>query len=268
MNWLFKAGYPVPEVLILEQDRAPLGRPFLIMERIEGRELWPVLRGSRIADPWELLSSFSGLLVRLHGLEWRSFVPDLSLRHGEDPFYFVDRELTRSQSLLSPIPEFGLQPFMEWLEAFRNEVPCLEPSPVHGDYHPSNLLLRDDGSMVVIDWTQMEVSDPRFDLAWTLVVVGTQQDPQWSGFILREYERLRGTSVDHLAYFEVAACLKRLGYVLVALSKGPEALGMRAGATAQITQLMGPIIKVGSLLAKRTGIRVAEVETLLAEYAP
>ena len=268
MRWLFEAGYPVPKVLTLERDDSPFGQPFVIMERIDGPVLWTVLRGPRREDPWELLTTFCELLVRLHELEWRSFVPDASMRHVEDPFIFVDRELARLRSLLSPIPELGLQPFMEWLEAFRDEAPCIEPSPVHWDYHPSNLLLRDNGSMVVIDWTQMEVSDPRFDLAWTLVVVGTQQDPKWRDFILKEYERLRGASVDRLAYFEVAACLKRLGYVLVALSKGPEELGMRADAAAVITRLIGPIRRVGNLLAERTGIRTAEVDRVLAEYAP
>jgi len=88
------------------------------------------------------------------------------------------------------------------------------------------------GSAVVIDWTQAEISDARFDLAWTLVVVGTQQSTKWRDFILKEYERLRGTCVERLAYFEVAACIKRLGFVFVALSRGPEELGMRADAVA------------------------------------
>ncbi len=43
---------------------------------------------------------------------------------------------------------------------------------------------------------------------------------------------------------------------------------MRANAVAEITQLTGPTRKVGGPLAERTGIRVAEVDSLLAEYAP
>ena len=45
MRQLHRAGYPVPEVLVLERERSPFGKPFVIMERIEGRMLWPVMFG-------------------------------------------------------------------------------------------------------------------------------------------------------------------------------------------------------------------------------
>ena len=45
MRWLFETGYPAPEVLILERDDSPLGQPFVITGRIDGRVLWTVLRG-------------------------------------------------------------------------------------------------------------------------------------------------------------------------------------------------------------------------------
>ena len=40
---LHQAGYPIPEVSLLERDRSPFGKPFIIMERIEGETLWPLL---------------------------------------------------------------------------------------------------------------------------------------------------------------------------------------------------------------------------------
>lgn len=47
--------------------------------------------------------------------------------------------------------------------------------------------------------------------------------------ILQEYERLAGTKVKQLAFFEMFACLKRLYSVAVSLAHGPESLGMRPG---------------------------------------
>ena len=35
-------------------------------------------------------------------------------------------------------------------------VPCRHPALVHGDFHPNNILLREDGSAVVIDWAGLQ----------------------------------------------------------------------------------------------------------------
>lgn len=43
MRRLYEAGYPVPQVLLLERDHSPFGKPFVMMERIEGQELGSLL---------------------------------------------------------------------------------------------------------------------------------------------------------------------------------------------------------------------------------
>ena len=43
MKKLHEMGFPVPEVLVLELDRSYFGKPFVIMERINGRQMWPVI---------------------------------------------------------------------------------------------------------------------------------------------------------------------------------------------------------------------------------
>lgn len=41
----------------------------------------------------------------------------------------------------------------------------------HGDYHPFNLLVTDDGSATVLDWTGAILADPAFDLAFTTLLL-------------------------------------------------------------------------------------------------
>jgi len=276
MSQLHKAGYPVPQVLILERENSPFGKPFVIMERIEGQVLWPLLFGSPQEKQQELLTLFCNLFVQLHALEWRSFdyaqgraqdkpfVHNVARYDTGDPYTFVDRWLETYRSYLSTFPSPGFLAVIEWLEARRDQVPCLRPSLIHLDYHPDNVLLRDDGSAVVIDWTQLDISDSRFDLAWTLVLVSSLKGAKWRHRILQEYERLAGASAEQIAYFEVAACAKRLGSVVLSLSYGPEKLGMRPDAATMMRQQMGALKRVYDLLLERTGIRVAEVEELLA----
>jgi aminoglycoside phosphotransferase (APT) family kinase protein len=269
MRQLHRAGYPVPEVLALERERSPFGKPFVIMERIEGRMLWPVMFEPSVGKrrQGKLLTLFCELFVQLHALDWRPFVGrDEQARYG-NPYTFVDNWLDQFRGFLARSPVPGFTSVMAWLEERRGDVPCSRPAVVHLDYHPANVLLRDDGSAVVIDWTQVGVDDPRLDLAWTLLLICAYEGPGWRTPVLAEYERLAGFRVEGLAYFDVLACAKRLGSVVVSLLEGPERMGMRPEAVAMMRQQMGPLGRVYDLLVERTDIRVPEIEGLLAANA-
>lgn len=264
MRKLYEAGYPVPEVLTrAARVESPFGRPFVIMERIEGKLMWPVLSGASPEKQRELLGLFCELFVRLHGLDWTPFADEAARQEiAANPYLFIDRWLAMFRAYESRFSIVGFQPVLAWLEARRDQAVCERPAPIHWDFHPGNLLLRADGSAVVIDWTQLEVSDARFDLAWTLLLTGTHESMAWRNMILAEYERLRGTRVKQLEFFEVAACLKRLASVVISLTYGPEKLGMRPEAVPMMRQRLGAIKKVYGLLVERTGIKVAEAEAL------
>lgn len=275
MSQLYKAGYPVPQVLVLEHEDSPLGQPFVIMEKIEGQVMWPLLFGSSGERQQELLTLFCGLFVQLHTLQWRPFVyaqdrplvDDVSKYDTGDPYALVDHELVKWRLYHARFPQPGFLPILEWLEARRDQVPCLRPAPIHWDFHPGNVLLRDDDSAVVVDWTGLDISDLRFDLAWTLLLVSTYEAVEWRDLILQEYERLAGVEVEQLAYFDVAACARRLLSVVISLSEGPEKLGMRPAAAVMMKQQMGAIKRVYDLLLERTGIEVPEIDQLIASVA-
>jgi aminoglycoside phosphotransferase (APT) family kinase protein len=114
----------------------------------------------------------------------------------------------------------------------------------------------------VIDWTTLQVSDPRADLAWTLVLQKTHVGLELYNYVLREYERLAGARIEQLAWFETLACLWRLSDVVVVLSGGADELGMHAEAASMIKQNLGPIKLVYEMLLERINIRVTEVERL------
>jgi len=86
MSLLHGAGYPVPRVLVLERGDKPFDRPFVIMERIEGQMMWPLLFGAPEGRQQELLTLFCKLFVRLHALEWGSFAEILAGHAQDRPF--------------------------------------------------------------------------------------------------------------------------------------------------------------------------------------
>jgi len=265
MRQLYAAGYPVPRVLALERDASPFDKPFMIMERVAGEMLWSPLFRSPEPRQSELLALFCDLFVRLHRLDWRPFVDDPAAVERGGSYAFVDGWLAEARSILGQFDMPDAAAMLDWLEVRRDRVPCVQPAPVHLDYHPNNILLGRDGSAHVIDWTQIQVSDPRFDLAWTLMLVGAAEGWAWRDRILAEYECLAGAPIEELDWFEVAACGKRLFSVIVSFAAGPEALGMRPEAVELMRQQFGALRNVYQLFVTRTGLRLREVERLLAE---
>lgn len=265
MDRLNKAGYPVPTVFRLETDDSPLGQPFVIMEKIEGRILGDVLRESSREAAEKLLKLVCKLFVDLHKLDWRAHVPDFELHDLRHPYSFIDREFIYFGSELTRFSKIDFLPLLGWLESRRNRVPCSRASIIHGDYHPHNILLREDGSAVVIDWTQVNISDFRFDLGWTLCLLNEHGDKAARLAVLNEYERLTGGKVEQIEFFEVAACFKRLFAMAVSLSEGPEKIGMRPEAKEAMTRNMDTVQRIYDFQREKTSLRIPEVERIMAE---
>ena len=258
---LHAAGYPVPRVLVMAGGESPLGRPFVIMERILGEQMGALLSRSSSARRAELLALFGQLFVRLHRLDWRLFVPDPA--PYADRYLFVDRWLGMARGILEGSAYADLLPVVAWTEERRDRLPCARPAAVHQDLHPGNVLLRADGSAVVIDWTSVEVSDLRFDLAWTLMLADAYEGPAARAAMLREYERWAEAPVEEIACFEVCACARRLFDIASSLTEGAESRGMRREALAGMRQAR-PLQRVYAMLRERSGLRLARIEELLA----
>lgn len=254
---LRRVGYPVPEVYHLEPDAAPLGQPFIFMEKIEGQVLWPLLfdAPNRRARA-EMLSLFAALYVQLHRLDWRAFSPS----PAPHP---VTGLLDSWQAYLALLPGDDFAPHWDWLRAKSAAIRSPRPALIHFDFHPNNILVRPDGSPAVIDWTGALLADPRYDLAWTLLLAEAYQGPAWRGRILRAYEQAAGQVMLDLDFFEVAACLRRLFSILVSQQRGAESMGMRPGAEANMLQ-PEPIRRVYHRLLAHTGQPAPAVESLLA----
>ena len=266
MSVLHQAGYPVPLVLYQGGADSQFGKPYIVMERVVGKTLWSFMFRSETDHKEALLEQFCGLFVQLHAFDWWTVAGEIFLTAGDDPYHFVDRWLKRAEDYSL---RFGLSSFnanIEWLQARRDKVPCNRPALVHQDFHPNNILMREDGSAVVIDWSGFEIADFRYDLAWTMLLVGSYEDRVWRDRILKIYERLSGRPVEQTMFFDVAACLSRLANIVVALRGSAGELGMNPDAVALISQQMPAHKRVYDLLLERTGIPIAEVEQLFRQH--
>jgi len=264
MRALHQVGYPVPQVFILEEEASPFGKPFLIMERIDGQSMWRKISKASEEDKILYLEQFCRLFLQLHNLDWH-ILGNTQAVEGGGAYFFVDSYLDLTRFYLERFQLSGFLPVLDWLRIRRNRVPCDRPSLTHWDFHPENILLTSDDVAYVIDWTSIQVCDWRFDLAWTLLLMGSYEGDEVRQIILSEYERQAGAQIEELEFFDVYACIRRLGSVLISIRSGPEKLGMRPGSEEIMLRQLPALARVYQLMMERTGIAVPEIELLFNE---
>ncbi len=254
LSTLHRAGYPVPKVYGLGGEAQGFERPFIIMARIEGGDLSEGFPNSP-GDDLTPLQEFIRLFRQLHSLDWRPYFDHADqLDPPGEPYFHYDRELAFYARYLSKHEFSSLEPIMKWLEIQREKVPCERGSIIHRDFHADNILKDADGKCYVIDWTSAEVSDYRFDLAWTLTLSLAYGGEGRREMILAEYERQMGGSVPELAVFEVAAILRRMGLIMISLTAGTQALEIRPEAVEAMRQEKLPMTRLYARLCRLTGL--------------
>ncbi len=216
----WRAGIPVPDPLLLEEDEAVLERPFSLMAEVTGCEsaianlALPEYQSvsAQIAErKWTLLGELAAKDIADLGVTEFMEVPGHPARRELEYWADVIRQDALNQQ---PVAEATIR----WLT--RNlPAPSGQLSLVHGDYRSGNFLYNQAGEIpALLDWEMAHIGDPLEDLAWSL-------DPLWGwpdrnlagGLLPREeaialWEKASGFKVDRQAFrwWQVFASLKGL----------------------------------------------------------
>jgi aminoglycoside phosphotransferase (APT) family kinase protein len=211
-NAVADLGYPAPRVLLAMIDPAPLGAPFLLMERLPGI---PLIAAGLVGMDRALLDA----QLRLHALD-----PAPLARALGDAITF-EGYLAKLEGRIERGALSGLAAAMRWLHDHRPP-----PAPLaicHGDLHPQNILVEHGRVTGVLDWPNVLVADPAFDLAatWsilrfvpagltsmTAVLRGLARlgQPVLATRYRARYRWRRPIDGARLAYYEVAAAMRAL----------------------------------------------------------
>lgn len=264
MKRLHELGFPVPEVFILELDESYFNKPFVIMEKINGRDMGEVLSEASEEKKQELVTLFCGMFAKLHAMDWKEFgviQPDYEVG---DPYGFSAYMVSFAHGYINKFAVDEFVPIVDWLQNQGLNVPCMRPSVIHLDYHTHNILIRDDGEPFVIDWTNIGIADYRMDLAWTVLLQSTYGHDDSRRIIIDEYERIIGQKVEQFEYFEVMAALRRLISIVGSLSAGSDKLGMRPEAVESMKKNAIHIKNVYEVICDRTEIEIPKVERLIS----
>jgi aminoglycoside phosphotransferase (APT) family kinase protein len=158
-------GFPAPRVRAAGLDEL-LGRPYLVMDRVTGTT-FAELRGVR--SRWRSVRVTPQLLAdaqtRLHALPVEPFTARLRERGVDSAELSTDSLLGDLRAQIHSLGTGELARALAWLDRTRprerRTVLC------HGDVHPNNLIVGDDGSWSLIDWTNARLAEPEFDVAFT-----------------------------------------------------------------------------------------------------
>jgi len=168
LRTLHAQGLPVPAVPFAAPDEAEFGVPYVVMERLPGREffIWEPHQSfdrdpAATAPLWRQTAE---VLPRIHRVDWQALLPD----------WEAPRPLAVEITRWEPIYRKALEP--EWIEhADRLRLRLLETMPaepllgiVHGDYQPGNCLF-DQGRLTgVIDWELVHIGPVHLDIGWLM----------------------------------------------------------------------------------------------------
>lgn len=165
---LVEERLPVPQVPFAAPDEEEFGVPYIVMQRLAGREffIWdPHPSFARDADTVApLWRQMAEVLPRLHGIDWQRKLP------GWEQPRTVLEEISRWQKIYAKAPEPA------WLSAAdRLRQRLLQTLPgdevygiVHGDYQPGNGLFERSKLTGIIDWELVRIGAVQVDIGWLM----------------------------------------------------------------------------------------------------
>jgi aminoglycoside phosphotransferase (APT) family kinase protein len=219
---LNRLGLPVPAVLAMSAEPAVDGRPFYLLDAVEGERIEQV--AGRVPDH-ALAHGAVEVLCRLQA------VPLAETGIGDEAPVGLEQEIGRWTWLMDRAPAelTGRAPELaRRLHATR--PPERAPVLVHADFHYGNMLFRESRVAAVLDWEIAEVGQRLLDLACLAVVaragaVGVERVPGGGRVVVPEQDLLEMYGADAaefawylaLTYYKYAAIF---GYNLMLHRRG------------------------------------------------
>jgi aminoglycoside phosphotransferase (APT) family kinase protein len=254
---LSAAGYCVPRPYVYEPDRAAIGAPFLILERLPGGPLFTTKSFPQAFKTFSLgFFGFVRAQVRLHRLSpnapgLRDIPHAFQTPAAPSGTPMLDRVLAIVAERVERGPLPGLCDALGRLAPRAGAYRVAEPSIVHMDYHPLNAVVQGTHLRGIIDWVNTDVGDRHLDAAMTAAILSSSalDHPRWmrdnlagnslraifAGLYVPLYHAMAPLDFERFRYYQGVAALLRLSMLGMIRTRGPEAVGFRSEATAEVT---------------------------------
>jgi aminoglycoside phosphotransferase (APT) family kinase protein len=221
MTALHAAGLPTPAIPAMSADPVVDGRPFILMEAVDGVRIEKAAGLHRALD---IAASAVAVLKRLHAL------PLDQTGIGDEESVGLQAEMMRWAMLMQRAPEELTARAGELGGLLAISVPVERaPTLVHGDYHYGNMLFRGPEVVAVLDWEIGQIGQPLLDLG-CLFIAAIRRQYQRSGnptgaidVSVEDIYRLYGADPEEMRWFAAMSLYKYssiLGYNLMLHRRG------------------------------------------------
>lgn len=249
-----RTGTPVPGVVLQSSQPSRFGTAVLITEFVPGRMLLDVLQSGEAP-----VTEMAERLVELHQIPVSAVFNDQASPFTE-PGFVPDRP----EAIAETAHRYGLSefdPLNAWLMA---EAPAglREPSVLHNDYHPQNLIVTDRAGLVILDWSFAGLGDHRLDLAWSALWTGEMAGDTTRTAFLAAYEVAAARPITDLGYYEALKLGARLLTISLWLRGAVEPPVHKITAEAIRGDYRPSVLTVYERFHQVTGIRLPVIERL------
>ena len=239
MAALHAAGLPTPAVPIICDDPIVDGRPFVLMEQVEGDRIEKAATREKALD---ITRSAIDVLKRLQSL------PLERTGIGAEEAVGLRAEMMRWGMLMQRAPEELTTRAGELGGRLAESVPDERaPTLVHGDYHYGNMLFRGAQVVAILDWEIAEIGQPLLDLGCMCIVAIRRQyqgAPNPGGAIdvsMQQLYDIYGVDADEMRWYAAMSLYKYasiFGYNLMLHRRGKRPDPMYEGLTDTITGMI------------------------------
>ena len=239
MSALRSVGLPTPAIPLMSSDAAIDGRPFILMERVDGVRIEETARRE---NPLDIATSAVNVLKRMQAL------PIEKTGIGDEEPVVLREEMMRWAMLMQRAPEELTTRAGELGGLLAAHIPTERaPTLVHGDYHYGNMLFRGAEVVAVLDWEIAELGQPLLDLGCLCSMTVRRRfadAPSPGGAVAIEMEELfdlYGVNADEMGWYVALSLYKYaaiLGYNLMLHRKGRRPDPMYEGLTGTIVGMI------------------------------
>jgi aminoglycoside phosphotransferase (APT) family kinase protein len=221
MSALHAAGLPTPAIPAMSSDPVIDGRPFILMEAVDGTRIEKTAKEHPALD---IVSSAVTVLKRLHAL------PLDQTGIGDEESVGLQTEMMRWAMLMQRAPEELTTRAGELGGLLAISLPVERaPTLVHGDFHYGNMLFQGPDVVAVLDWEIAQIGQPLLDLGCLFIAAirrEYQRDGSAMGAIdvsVEDLYRLYGVDPREMRWFAAMSLYKYssiLGYNLMLHRRG------------------------------------------------
>ena len=143
----------------------------------------------------QIVKDFADLLLRLHQVSLHELDSTLHKKYDFIPYFYpgIEEHQDIQVELVQLVNSSNLQ----------------QNTFIHGDFNLGNIL-DDQGKYTIIDWTNAQLGDARYDLAWASFLINLYNGEELAAAFRNAYVSKSEFDMEEIQRFEAIACLRWL----------------------------------------------------------